>query len=75
MKIMNWERLFIIAASLTLNKVFLFWLIRSNTLSVTVVVFALLALNFVVLAKSADKLIETYEHSKKKHARNEINVA
>jgi len=74
MKVMNWERIFIISTSVTLNKVFLFWLIRSNTLMMMAGAFTLFALNFVILAKSVDKLIEIYENSKKKRARSEINV-
>jgi|GEM_PF-2209056 len=75
MKVMNWERIFIFVTSLTLNKIFLFWLIRSNTLMMMAIAFTFFALNFVILAKSVDKIIEIYEDSRKKRTRERINVA
>jgi len=61
MKTTVFERLFIIAISLTLNMLFLFWLIGASNIFGFLAVFALLVLNFMILAKSVDKLIAAYE--------------
>jgi len=65
MKITNWERLFIITTTLILNKVFLVWMIGGNDIWVRGMAFGLFMLNFIVLAKSIDKVIEGYEKTKK----------
>jgi len=65
MKTRNIERLFIITTSFTLNKLLLFWLIGSKSIFVSSIAFILLILNFMILANSLDKLIDTYEKSKK----------
>jgi len=72
MKIINLERIFIIGTSLALNKLFLFWLIGASNIIEMVATFVLLILNFMVLAKSVDKIIDAYEESKKKQARSSI---
>ena len=64
MKIAYLERLFIIGASLVLNKLFLFWLIRASNMFVMLVTFIALVLNFMILAKSVDKFIDIYEKLK-----------
>lgn len=65
MIIKNFERVFIIGTSLALNKLFLFWLIGASSILGFLVAFVLLVLNFMVLAKSVDKVIDAYEASKK----------
>ena len=65
MKTTNLERIFIIGVSLVLNKLFLFWLIGASNMFVMMITFAALILNFMILAKSIDKLIAVYEKSKK----------
>jgi len=74
MKITNLERLFIMGTSLVLNKLFLFLLIGSSNIFVMFMTFALLILNFMILAKSIDKLIDTYEKSKKKQTRSSVEM-
>ena len=74
MKTTNLERIFICATTLTLNKVLLFWLIRAETMMVMLVTFSLLVFNFMILAKSVDKLIEVYEKSKKKQTKPHVEV-
>ena len=74
MKITNLERIFIIVTSLVLNKVFLFWTIGANNMFTLFVTFCLLAFNFMILAKSVDKLIDAYEKSRKKQTRSNIEV-
>ena len=64
MKTTNLERLFIIAVSLVLNKLFLFWLIGASNIFVMFAMLALLIFNFMILAKSVDKMIDAYEKSK-----------
>lgn len=63
---MNLERFFIIGTSLVLNKIFLFWLVGDNTLMMRTVIFIILILNFMILAKSVDKVIESYEKKRKR---------
>ena len=65
MKIANLERLFIIGASLVLNKLFLFWLTGASNMFVMIVTFVALILNFMILAKSVDKFIDIYEKAKR----------
>ena len=69
MKTTSFKRLFIIGTCLVLNKLFLFRLISANNISALLVAFVLLILNFMILTKSIDKLIDAYEESKKKQAR------
>lgn len=61
----NIERLFIIIASFILNKLLLLWLIGSKSIFVSLISFILVALNFMILTNSLDKLINTYENLKK----------
>ena len=68
MKTTNFERLFIIGTCLVLNKLFLFRLIGASNISALLVAFVLLILNFMILTKSIDKLIDAYEESKKEQA-------
>jgi len=74
MKITNLERVFIIATSLVLNKLFFFWLIGARNVFVMLVLLVLLIFNFMILAKSIDKLIDTYEKSKKKQTRTSVEM-
>jgi len=74
MKTTNLERIFMIGTSLVLNKLFLFLLIGSSNIFVMFVTFAFLILNFMILAKSVDKLIDTYEQSKKKQVKSNIEI-
>ena len=69
MKTTNFERLFIISVSLVLNKLLLFWLIGASNIFVMLAMLALLIFNFMILAKSIDKMIDVYEKSKEKQAR------
>ena len=65
MRTTNIERLFIVIVSFILNKLLLFWLIGSRSILISSVSFILLTLNFMILASSLDKLIDTYGKSKK----------
>ena len=66
MRTTNIERLFIIATSFALNKLLLFWLIGSRGIFTSSITLILLVLNFMILANSLDKCIDTYEKAKKK---------
>ena len=65
MKTTNLERLFIVGVCLALNKLFLFLLIGAGSIFVLLVAFVLLILNFMILAKTVDKLIDAYEELKR----------
>lgn len=65
MKITNTQRLFIVITSFILNKQFLFWLIRSKGFANSLIFFTLVVLNFMILANSLDKFIDTFEKVKK----------
>jgi len=65
MKTTNFERVFIIGSSLALNKLFLFWLIGASNIFSFLVVFVLLIVNFMILARSIDKLIAAFTASRK----------
>ena len=65
MKITTLERIFIIGVSLVLNKLFLFWLIGASNIFTMLATFALLILNFMILAKSIDNLLPQGESSPK----------
>ena len=73
MKITKFERVFIIGISLVLNKLFLFWLIGASSVFGFLVAFVLLVLNFMVLAKTVDKVIDAYEALKKKQISSTIS--
>lgn len=74
MKTTNLERIFIIGASLVLNKLFLFWLIGASNMFVMFTMLGLLIFNLMILAKSIDKLVDAYEKSKKKKIRPSIKM-
>jgi len=65
MKTTIFERVFIIGVSLILNKMFLFWLIGTSNIFGFLVAFVLLIMNFVILGKSIDRIVDVYEASKK----------
>ncbi|MCL1990876.1 MAG: hypothetical protein FWG67_08320 [Defluviitaleaceae bacterium] len=74
MKVTNLERMFIIITSFILNKVFLFWVIGASTMFAMLMTFSLLIFNFMILAKSVDRLIDTYEKAKKKQTSFHIDI-
>ena len=67
------ERLFIIGISLFLNKLFILWLIGASNILALLGAFVLLILNFMILAKSIDKVIDVYEESRKKRVKSMIS--
>jgi len=74
MKITTLERIFICVTTLVLNKALLFWLIAADNMLVMLSIFTVLVLNFVILAKSVDKLIEVYEQTRKEQAEPHIEM-
>ena len=73
MKTTTLERIFIIGISLGLNNLFLLWLIGAGNIFALLIAFIFLILNFMILAKSVDKLIDAYEASKKEQRRSTIS--
>ena len=65
MKTTNLERAFIVGVCLALNKLFLCLLIGAGSIFVLLVAFVLLILNFMILAKTVDKLIDAFEELKR----------
>jgi len=65
MKNLNLENLYVVTAAFVVNKFLLFGMISSSNRSLTMGFFVLVVLNFMVLAKAVDKLINNYQQSKK----------
>ena len=65
MKVKKYEQILLIVGSLILNKFLLFWLISAEGMLSTLGFFGLVILNFMILAKSVDKMISHYEELKK----------
>jgi len=65
MKRINLEMLYVLVAALVVNKFLLFGLISATNRTLTIGLFVLVVLNFLVLAKSVDKVINDYQRSKK----------
>jgi hypothetical protein len=65
MKGINLDNLYVLVAGFIVNKFLLFGLISATNRALTIGFFVLVVLNFLVLAKSVDKLINNYQKSKK----------
>jgi len=66
MKNLNLENLYVLIVAFTVNKFLLFGLIYSTNRTLTMGFFVLIVLNFLVLAKTIDKMMKNYELSKKR---------
>jgi len=61
----NLETLYVMVAAFVVNKFLLFWLISTTNRILTMGLFVLVVMNFLILAKSFDKVMISYQLSKK----------
>jgi len=60
------EKIIVALMSLVFNKVLLIWLINASNIFAMLAIFTLFAVNFTVLIKSFDQVIDIFESLRKK---------